>query len=79
MYQVAEELDESVFQTLADRGFDAVEVDADIEGEAAHLQRKVSVLAMQKQYWWQRCTEHREARRTAEAEVGRLRELLAMG
>ena len=41
------------------------------------LRAKVAVLAMQKDYWWQRSVEHASALRAAEAEVARLREALA--
>ena len=45
--------------------------------EVLDLRRRVSTLAMQKQYFWQRCTESRDALRVAEAEVVLLREALA--
>ncbi len=45
--------------------------------EVLELHTRVSTLAMQKHYWWQRCTEHRDALRVAEAEVALLREALA--
>jgi hypothetical protein len=45
--------------------------------ESLELQTRISTLAMQKRYWWQRCTEHRDALRIAEAEVQLLREALA--
>jgi hypothetical protein len=45
--------------------------------EALELQTRISTLAMQKHYWWQRCTEHRDALRVAEAEVQLLRDALA--
>jgi uncharacterized membrane protein len=47
------------------------------EDEVLGLQSKVSALAMQKQYWWQQCTEVRDALRVADAEVKQLREALA--
>jgi hypothetical protein len=53
----------------------AVEMPAD--EEVLDLRRKVSKLAMQKQYFWQRCTESRDAQHLAEAEVVLLREALA--
>jgi hypothetical protein len=46
--------------------------------EVLELRTRVSTLAMQKQYWWQRCTEHRDALRVAEAEIERLREALTL-
>jgi predicted nucleic acid-binding Zn-ribbon protein len=45
--------------------------------EVLELRTTISTLAMQKQYWWQRCTEHRDALRAAEAEVELLREALS--
>jgi len=45
--------------------------------EVLELRTRIATLAMQKQYWWQRCTEHRDALRVAEAEVEQLREALA--
>jgi hypothetical protein len=44
--------------------------------EVLELRTRISTLAMQKHYWWQRCTEHRDALRVAEAEVELLREAL---
>lgn len=49
----------------------------DTESEMAQLRAKVSFLAMQKDYWWQRSAEHAEALRAAEGENLRLRETLA--
>jgi uncharacterized membrane protein len=48
--------------------------DVDTESEMARLRAKVSFLAMQKDYWWQRSAEHAEALRAAESENLRLRE-----
>jgi hypothetical protein len=45
--------------------------------EVLELRTRISTLAMQKHYWWQRCTEHRDALRMAEAEVELLRDALA--
>lgn len=45
--------------------------------EVLELRMKISTLAMQKRYWWQRCTEFRDALHIAEGEVTRLREALA--
>ena len=42
------------------------------------VRRRASALAMQKQYWWQRCTEISDALRVAEDEVARLRVALAL-
>jgi hypothetical protein len=49
----------------------------DTQVQVRELEDKVSLLAMQKDYWWQRSTEHRSARRIAEAEVARLKEALS--
>ena len=47
---------------------------AEAQRELESLREKVSVLAMQKDYWWQRSVEHASALRVAEAEVASLRE-----
>lgn len=49
----------------------------DAEAEMERLQVKVSLLAVQKDYWQQRSAEHVAELRLAEAEVARLREALA--
>ena len=49
----------------------------DTDRELKRLQDKVSLLAMQKNYWQQRSAEHLNACRAAEAEVSRLNEALA--
>lgn len=46
----------------------------DAEAEMERLQEKVSLLAVQKDFWQQRAAEYRVELRTAEAEVARLRE-----
>ena len=46
----------------------------DAEAEMERLQEKVSLLAVQKDFWQQRAAEYRAELRTAEAEVVRLRE-----
>jgi hypothetical protein len=45
--------------------------------EVKRLQEKVSLLAMQRNYWQHRSAEHLSACRSAEAEVTRLNEALA--
>jgi hypothetical protein len=49
----------------------------DADQEVKRLQERVSLLAMQKDYWRQRSAEHLNACRAAEAEVTRLNEALA--
>jgi hypothetical protein len=49
----------------------------DADQEVKRLQERVSLLAMQKNYWQQRSAEHLDACRAAEAEVTRLNEALA--
>jgi hypothetical protein len=44
----------------------------DTQVQVRKLEDQVSLLAMQKDYWWQCSVEHRSARRMAEAEVRRL-------
>jgi hypothetical protein len=46
------------------------------ESEIERLRAKVSFLAMQKDYWWQRSIEHAEALHLAESENDRLRQSL---
>jgi hypothetical protein len=48
----------------------------DTQVQVRKLEDKVSLLAMQKDYWWQRSTEDRSARHLAEAEVRRLKAAL---
>ena len=48
----------------------------DAETEMERLQEKVSLLAMQKEYWQQRAAEQATELREAEAEVARLHEAL---
>ncbi|MGD0310930.1 MAG: hypothetical protein ABSC90_00550 [Acidimicrobiales bacterium] len=50
--------------------------ETDPESEIDHLRAKVSFLAMQKDYWWQRSIEHAEALRVAESENARLSQSL---
>lgn len=50
---------------------------AEAERELERLRAKVSVLAMQKDYWWQLSVEHASALRVAEAELAGLREAQA--
>ena len=60
--------------TRRSRARAAIRIDTEQELEA--LREKVSLLAMQKDYWHERSAEHADALRAAQAEVAHLNEVL---